>query len=50
MAGAGDMWQGGVHGRGCVWQWGGHVGVEACVAGETVIAADGTHSTGMYSY
>ena len=33
----------------CAWQWGGMHGREACVAGETAIAVDGTHPTGMYS-
>ena len=33
-----------MHGRGGVHGWGG-----ACVAGETVTAADGTHPTGMHS-
>ena len=32
----------GVHDRGYAWQG-------ACVGGETAIAADGTHPTGMHS-
>ena len=35
---------GGMHGRGCALQGG-----EACMAGETATAADGTHPTGMHS-
>ena len=45
--GRGHAWWG-VHGRGCVWQ-GASVAVGACIAGETVIAADSTHPTGMHS-
>ena len=37
MAKQGICGKGGVHGKG------------ACVAGETVTAADGTHPTGMHS-
>ena len=45
---------GGVHGRrACVARGacmaGGHAWLGACVAGETVIAAVGTHATGMHS-
>ena len=43
---AGGMHGGGhVCGEGHAWQWGGG----ACVAGETAIAAGGTHPTGMPS-
>ena len=44
-----------MHGRGHARQWGmyggGHAWQgEACVAGETAIAAGGTHPTGMRSF
>ena len=50
------VWQrGGMHGGGCAW-WrvymagGGMCGwEEACVAGETATATDGTHPAGMFS-
>ena len=42
----GCVWQGGMHGRGHVWQ-GGRGGM---YAGETATEAGGTHSTGMLSY
>ena len=66
LHGRGLVWQGGVMaggvcGRGtCMagghaWQrvcvaGGVYGGVEACVTGETAIAADGTHPTGMHSW
>ena len=44
MCGRGKCFGRGVmHGRGCVWQG-------ACVVGEKVTAADGTHPTGTHSY
>ena len=42
------MCDGGVHDRGYAWQ-GVCVAGGACMAGETAIAAGGTHPTGMHS-
>ena len=50
MHGRGHTWQGAcMHGRECVWQRVCIAGGRACMAGETTIAADGTHPTGMHS-
>ena len=52
MAGGGACMAGGMY-RGHVWQRGGGMhcggGWGACMTGETAIAADGTHPTGMHS-
>ena len=60
VAKGGMCGKGGMHcersmrGRGCAWQGGacvarGMCGRGACMAGEIVTAADGTHPTGMHS-
>ena len=52
--GGGHAWQGaciawGMHGGGACW-WGAYmIWGGASMAGETAIAVDGTHPTGMYS-
>ena len=41
------VWQGGMHGRGHIWE--GHVRLGASVAGEMATAAGSMHLTGMHS-